>query len=100
MMATCKVNKDDFEFVWLNKESIFDNFCKHALFDHIQEHEATVVSIVKRKVTRRRPKPLNSVDLMLYLIEYMPKNMPAEIVYLQLEKLYDKGFISYPKSTS
>jgi DNA topoisomerase III len=69
------------------------------LFEHVKDSDtAKVVKVEKKQVTKCKPVPLNTANA-LQLISRQLQIAPDQAV-MNLDKLYSRGFISYPRTNS
>jgi len=57
---------------------------------------AKVVSVIKKPKTKGRPLPLNTVEAQKLISQKL--RISSEICMQIMEKLYNKGFLSYPRT--
>jgi DNA topoisomerase-3 len=94
-----KVNKDKAEvkFNW-NRNRLFDRDVVTTLQEKAIEggKKATVVKVMTQQVNRFRPVPLNTVELQKLASKKL--KMSSHITMSVADKLYQKGYISYPRT--
>ena len=84
------------QFAW-SRSRLFDYISSFVLYEKVLEAgQATVTSVTGRPANRYRPFPMNSVDFAMMASRYlrMSSTRAAEIA----EKLYQRGYISYPRT--
>ena len=84
------------EFSW-NRNRLFDEYCSRLLYEKcLQNPEAHVLKVETRPKSKWRPAPLNTIELQKLASRklHMTSSRLMEIA----EKLYNKGFISYPRT--
>ncbi|KAF8639574.1 hypothetical protein AX17_001476 [Amanita inopinata Kibby_2008] len=83
-------------FTW-KRGHIFDELVVIGIYEHVLEHEIARVTKVSNKATRKwKPLPLTTVELQKAgsrLLRMAPKKV-LDIA----EKLYQQGFLSYPRT--
>ena len=83
-------------FLW-QRNRVFDKFSCLILFEMVQEAEnAKVLSVSKNKKIRHRPFPLNTVEAQKLISRKL--RISPEQAMQHMEKLYNKGFLSYPRT--
>lgn len=76
---------------------LFDKYCCVVLYEKMLEEESARVVKVETKPTRKfRPFPLTTVEFQKIASKNL--HISAEEAMLAAEKLYQKGFISYPRT--
>ncbi|CAI2385443.1 unnamed protein product [Moneuplotes crassus] len=84
------------KFHW-KKERIYDEQECEAIFEEIKNNKNGVISsITKEKKFRRRPEPLNTIGLQKLLSREF--NLDSKVTMEIAEKLYNMGYISYPRT--
>jgi DNA topoisomerase-3 len=85
------------EFRW-ERRRVFDRLVALVLFEDVVEGgSALIVDINNRQTTRSRPVPLATVEMQKNLSR-PPYRMPSSKAMEVAEKLYQRGFISYPRT--
>ena len=83
-------------FNWKRKR-IFDKIICLTLYERCLQHtDACITKATKERTTKIRPEPLNTIN-MQKLISRKLKMSSAKAMEIA-EKLYNKGFISYPRT--
>lgn len=83
-------------FNW-RRVHLFDRTAVTILFEQCLDHKKARVSKVQRKPTSKwRPLPLTTVELQMQGSRFLRMN--SHEVMAVAEKLYQKGFISYPRT--
>jgi len=89
-------SKFNANFTW-KRNRIFDKIICFVIYQRCLEHsQAEVVKSQKEKKLKFRPQPLNTIQ-MQKLVSKKLKLSSAKAMELA-EKLYNKGFISYPRT--
>eukprot|EP00462_Mataza_sp_D1_P007350 CAMPEP_0175121884 /NCGR_PEP_ID=MMETSP0087-20121206/1411_1 /TAXON_ID=136419 /ORGANISM="Unknown Unknown, Strain D1" /LENGTH=585 /DNA_ID=CAMNT_0016403465 /DNA_START=24 /DNA_END=1777 /DNA_ORIENTATION=+ len=84
------------EFVWERKR-LFDRQVCAVLFETVvEEGEAVVTATHRRETRRRRPKPLNTVDMQKLAASKL--RMSSHRAMEVAEALYQRGILSYPRT--
>ncbi|VDM97748.1 unnamed protein product [Thelazia callipaeda] len=84
------------EFFW-NRQRLFDRDVVEILLEDCEETgEARVLSVVKKPKSKWRPVPLDTVELEKLAVRKL--KLSAKEAMVTAEKLYNKGFISYPRT--
>jgi DNA topoisomerase III len=84
------------KFHW-NRNRVFDKEIFQVLFEKCKEgKEARVLTTAKKPKTKYRPQPLNTVEAQK-LISRKLRISPEQAMQI-MEKLYNKGFLSYPRT--
>lgn len=83
-------------FKW-NRQVIFDRLTVVVLYSQVVEcKKARVVSVQQKPKSRWRPLPLTTVELQKQGTKYL--RMSSNQIMDHAEKLYQKGFVSYPRT--
>jgi DNA topoisomerase-1 len=97
LVSKVKVGNSDLDAIY-KKEKIWDNGEAKAIFYSCKDRTATVIDIKKQHYTQPPPVPFNTTALQSEAyrqFKYSPKQT------LQIaENLYQRGIISYPRSSS
>ncbi|KAJ3425781.1 DNA topoisomerase 3-alpha [Anaeramoeba flamelloides] len=89
-------NKKLIKFDW-QRRRLFDKFCVAVLYEMcVKSPQATVLSIFKKPEKKYRPYPLNTVELQRRCSKRLRLN--ATMIMNIAESLYQKGYISYPRT--
>ena len=94
----CEYEKDKKKsiFQWKRKR-FFDKQCCVALYEMLLDNpNAKVIKIEKKEKRRWRPYPMNTIGLQK--IGARKLNLSAHQTMEIAEKLYNQGFISYPRT--
>ena len=84
------------KFGW-DRGRVFDKLTCLILMEKCQEvTHAKIVSVVKKPKTKGRPIPLNSVEAQKLISQKL--RISSEVCMQIMEKLYNKGFLSYPRT--
>lgn len=90
------INELTVEFNW-DRNRFFDKQCCEALFMLCQANpEATVTHVVNKPKNKWRPLPMDTIELEKLGSRKLKIN--AKETMTIAEKLYTKGFISYPRT--
>ncbi len=86
-----------FQFHW-SRGNIFDRYAVTVLFDLCLKNiqNAFILDISGKDTSRKKPNPLNTVSLQMKVSQYLHIN--SENTMHAAEKLYQKGYISYPRT--
>jgi len=93
-----KFKRDDCiaDFHW-QRNRLFDKVSSIALYEMcVQKPTATVISIVSQPKRKYRPLPLTTVELQKHASKKL--RLSSEQVMQLSEKLYQNGYISYPRT--
>lgn len=94
-----KVQKDSkpVQCNW-ERDRLFDRMAVIILYERCLEgsHTATVLDVKKKPTTKFKPLPLTTVELQKSGAKYL--KLSSKRVMDVAEKLYTKGFISYPRT--
>lgn len=83
-------------FNW-RRVHLFDRAAVTILFEQCLDHKfAKVIKVQKKPTSKWRPLPLTTVELQMQGSRYLRMN--SHEVMAVAEKLYQKGFISYPRT--
>jgi len=94
LLALCAARA---EFRW-ERRRVFDRLVALVLFEDVVEGgSALIVDINNRQTTRSRPVPLATVEMQKNLSR-PPYRMSSSKAMEVAEKLYQRGFISYPRT--
>eukprot|EP01080_Neovahlkampfia_damariscottae_P003222 gene3222-5537_t len=94
----CEYEKDKKKsiFQWKRKR-LFDKQCCVVLYEMLLENpNAKVIRIEKKEKRKWRPYPMNTVELQKLAARKL--NLSAHQTMEIAEKLYNQGFISYPRT--
>tara|TARA_B100000475_G_scaffold200744_1_gene185946 strand:+ start:401 stop:2659 length:2259 start_codon:yes stop_codon:yes gene_type:complete len=84
------------EFRW-NRQRVFDEHLANSLFERVQNApHATVLSTRGQEIKKWPPHPLNTLE-MQKRVNRVLRIAPEKIMKVA-EELYQKGFISYPRT--
>ncbi|KAI6197193.1 hypothetical protein M3Y94_01195600 [Aphelenchoides besseyi] len=84
------------DFLW-SRDRLFDQSVVEMYLDMCNGHSnATVISIEKKPKSRWRPQPLDTVELEKLGVKKL--KITAKRTLAAAEKLYMKGYISYPRT--
>ena len=84
------------EFSW-SRNRLFDEYCARVIFEKCLEFpEANVIKVQTHPKSKWRPSPLNTIELQKLGVRklHISSSRLMEIA----EKLYNKGYISYPRT--
>ena len=84
------------EFIW-DRKQLFDQSVAEAFYDKVRQNsQALVLSVQGSEKSRWRPLPLSTIEFQKLASRKLkiPSHRAMEIA----EKLYTKGFISYPRT--
>ncbi|CAH8613872.1 unnamed protein product [Heterobilharzia americana] len=96
IVVTVSRNEKSTEFQW-QRGRLFDQDCCRAYYEHLcQNRYGQIIEIAKRSKTRWRPTPLDTVELEKLASRKL--KMGAKFAMQLAERLYTKGFISYPRT--
>lgn len=88
--------KDSVEFIW-DRKQLFDRDSALILYDKVMESQiATVIEVTGVEKARWRPVPLSTIAMQKLATSKL--RLPSHRVMEIAEKLYNKGFISYPRT--
>uniref|UniRef100_A0A2K6WF35 DNA topoisomerase n=1 Tax=Onchocerca volvulus TaxID=6282 RepID=A0A2K6WF35_ONCVO len=93
-----KHKRDDImiEFVW-GRQRLFDRDIVQVFLDDCEEaREARVLSVIKKPKSKWRPVALDTVELEKLAVRKL--KFSAKETMLVAERLYNKGYISYPRT--
>ncbi|AET39231.1 DNA topoisomerase 3 Ecym_4154 [Eremothecium cymbalariae DBVPG len=85
-------------FSW-DRGHLFDRLCVLGIYETCSEHaenRAKVVHVSSKETSKYRPLPLTTVELQKNCSKFL--RMSAKQSLDAAEKLYQKGFISYPRT--
>lgn len=82
-------------FLW-ERSNVFDKNCVVHFFNAIQKTPAKVVLNEEKPREKMRPLPLRTVDFQKVCTSYF--KMSAHKLMERAESLYNRGFISYPRT--
>jgi DNA topoisomerase-3 len=83
-------------FKW-KRDRVFDRMACLCIYESLVEHQvAEVESIDKRPASKRKPLPLTTVELQKRASRWL--RISSEQTMKAAESLYNKGFISYPRT--
>lgn len=94
--------KDENLLVTNDNSSNFNEIIKNymnknnLLLENIQKTVAIVTKVNERLTSRRRPIPLNTIELQIMASKYL--RMPSDKAMSIAEDLYQRGIISYPRT--
>ena len=84
------------EFRW-NRQRVFDEHLANSLFERVQNTpHATVLSTRGQEIKKWPPHPLNTLEMQKRVNRAL--RIPPERIMSFAERLYQKGFISYPRT--
>ncbi|OII77998.1 DNA topoisomerase family protein [Cryptosporidium andersoni] len=84
------------KFDWI-RDRIFDHLAALVIYEFcLEDPIATVVSVQGKQVRNYKPLPLNTVEMTK--IASIKLNIPPIITMNIAENLYQKGYISYPRT--
>jgi DNA topoisomerase-3 len=84
------------QFVW-DRGRVYDEFAAVILYElALQAGTATVEAIEGRPATKMKPVPMNSVDFAVLASKSLKMN--SNTASKVAEELYQRGFISYPRT--
>lgn len=91
-----KTKDEEARFTWA-RNHLFDKHVSLILFEMAQDAGlAKITSVVKKPKLKYRPNPLNTVEAQK-LISRKLRISPEQAMGI-MEKLYNKGFLSYPRT--
>ncbi|XRB16851.1 DNA topoisomerase III [Pseudoscourfieldia marina] len=94
--AASASNLKEVTFEWA-RGRLYDQECAAVLHDMCVEHPvATIVSADGRQVTKQQPLPLATIEMTKRLTRYT--RMSGQEIMNHAEKLYQEGYISYPRT--
>ncbi|CAK9439063.1 uncharacterized protein LODBEIA_P32870 [Lodderomyces beijingensis] len=83
-------------FNWV-RGHIFDRYFVMVIYEQCLQHEyGTISKLETKRTTNWRPLPLTTVELQKDCAKYF--KMSAKATLEAAEKLYNKGFLSYPRT--
>ncbi|OMJ28353.1 DNA topoisomerase 3-alpha [Smittium culicis] len=83
-------------FKW-NRVKLFDLESTFAIYSNcLQEKEATISNVSSNRKLKYKPIPLSTVEMEKMSIRYLKLN--SQTTMKTAEALYNKGFISYPRT--
>ncbi|KAI9276660.1 DNA topoisomerase [Phascolomyces articulosus] len=89
-------NSDTVKFNW-KRGHLFDYWCAFVLYEKCYKNPmATVKSVQKKRVTKRKPLPLTTVELQKTANRAL--NISGDRIMQIAEDLYRSGLISYPRT--
>jgi DNA topoisomerase-3 len=89
-------NKYDVRFDW-ERGRLFDKLIAITLLEKVVEARAGVIkNVIGKDRTRLRPQPLNTVEMQKLISKKL--RIKSHEAMEHAEKLYQKGFISYPRT--
>ena len=81
------------------RNRLYDEYCSRLLYEKcLEKPEALVMKVETRPKSKWRPSPLNTIELQKLASRKL--HMSSSRVMEIAEKLYNKGFISYPRTVS
>jgi DNA topoisomerase IA len=91
-----KGNGKNAKFVW-NREKVFDYLVGLVLYEKaLSEIECTITQVTKKQKLKYRPVPLSTIEYTKLASSKL--RISSENAMAIAEKLYQKGFISYPRT--
>lgn len=91
-----KINDLTVDFLW-NRNRVFDKQCCEAFLMVCQGNpRATVTNVVNKPKNKWRPTPLDTIELEKLGSKKL--KITAKQTMTIAEKLYQQGFISYPRT--
>lgn len=83
-------------FEWA-RYRLFDHAAATALLERcVRQPQATVVAVLGEQKLRHPPLPLNTLELQKKATQYL--RLPGDQIMKLAEELYQRGFISYPRT--
>ncbi|XP_018653105.1 putative prokaryotic DNA topoisomerase [Schistosoma mansoni] len=96
IVVTVSRDEKTTEFQW-QRGRLFDQDCCRAYYEHLNQNRyGQIVEVIKRPKTKWRPTALDTVELEKLASRKL--QMGAKYAMQLAERLYNKGFISYPRT--
>ncbi|CAH8590611.1 unnamed protein product [Schistosoma intercalatum] len=96
IVVTVSRDEKTTEFQW-QRGRLFDQDCCRAYYEHLHQNRyGQIVEVIKRPKTKWRPTALDTVELEKLASRKL--HMGARYAMQLAERLYNKGFISYPRT--
>ncbi|CAH8540395.1 unnamed protein product [Schistosoma turkestanicum] len=96
IVVTVSRNEKTTEFQW-QRGRLFDQDCCRAYCEHLHQNRyGQIIEVIKRPKTKWRPTALDTVELEKLASRKL--HMGAKYAMQLAERLYNKGFISYPRT--
>ncbi|CAL8071286.1 unnamed protein product [Calicophoron daubneyi] len=96
IVVTAERNGKSADFQW-KRGRLFDRDCCKAYYDHLLENRyGQIVEVIKRPKSKWRPVALDTVELEKLATRKL--RIGAKMAMQIAERLYNKGFISYPRT--
>jgi len=84
------------EFKW-KRGRLYDRFCAIILLEMcVEDRNVKITSVNKKQASKRKPLPLSTVELQRKCSNYF--RIPSSQTMKVAEDLYQRGFISYPRT--
>lgn len=95
-MSEIHANEEYVKFDW-SRNRIFDKMICELFFENIKECPiAKVVKIQKKEKSKGKPYPLNTIEMTKLISRKL--RMGSHKAMEVAESLYNKGFLSYPRT--
>ena len=90
-----KGSEKEISFSW-ERNRLFDENITNAIYDKILNEKITVIKIEKNERKKIRPVPLNTIEMQKLISIHL--KISSSITMKISENLYQKGYISYPRT--